>query len=348
MTLVTRPARTFALVGAALSMAAMLSACGGGGHKAAASSSAVTSTTASTSSTPSATATPASVNPFTGGAPSSLAVVAVKIDDTENGRPQVNIEKADMVYVEQVEGGLTRLLAIYNTTLPTVEAVRSTRASDPELVEQFGLIDYAASGGAPNPLAVLDASHLRATINDRGGPGFARDPNRGAPYNLTANLTTVANALHGPGAKSIGLLFSADPATYAAAPAATSVNTVVGATAVSFDWNAALQRWVRLIGGVVQHAADGTTISTPNVIVQFCAVTDYPQDVDVMGNISKYTHTVGSGRAVIFRNGHRLEGTWSRSSATAPTVYKSRLGNPVYLAPGGEWILLVATGAPLS
>ena len=66
---------------------------------------------------------PPAGNPLTGvGKPSSNGVVAVKIDDTANGRPQMNLDKADIVYIEQVEGGLTRLLAIYNTQLPTVEA----------------------------------------------------------------------------------------------------------------------------------------------------------------------------------------------------------------------------------
>ena len=51
---------------------------------------------------------PLRINPFTGGKPSHNAVVAVKIDDTGNGRPQRGITQADIVYIEQVEGGLDR------------------------------------------------------------------------------------------------------------------------------------------------------------------------------------------------------------------------------------------------
>jgi hypothetical protein len=39
--------------------------------------------------------------------------MAVKIDDTSAARPQIGIEQADLVYIEQVEGGLTRLAAIF-------------------------------------------------------------------------------------------------------------------------------------------------------------------------------------------------------------------------------------------
>src|SRR5689334_24430520 len=80
------------------------------------------------------------VNPLTGGKASRNPVIAVKIEDTALGRPQVGTNKADIVYVEQVEGGLTRLMAIFNTTLPNVEPVRSVRPSDPELALQYGHI----------------------------------------------------------------------------------------------------------------------------------------------------------------------------------------------------------------
>src|SRR5215467_7104506 len=78
-----------------------------------------TTTPAAPTSAPS-TAPPPSINPLTGGAPSTNSVVAAKIDDTAAGRPQRGIDKADIVYIEQVEGGLTRLLAVFNTTLPSL------------------------------------------------------------------------------------------------------------------------------------------------------------------------------------------------------------------------------------
>jgi hypothetical protein len=320
---------------------------GGGGKKKEAASPTPTPTPTPTVTTSSAAPVPPAINPFTGGKPSTNGVVAVKIDDTANGRPQVGIDRADIVYVEQVEGGLTRLLAIYNTSLPTVEAVRSVRANDPELVAQYGPIAYVASGGAPNPLQVLARSNLKRSINDAGGPGFARDGSRPAPYNLTANLALVAKELKAPRAKSIGLTWSA-LTKLSTAPLGTTVRTVVGGTPVRFDYNAQLRRYVRLIDGAVQHTASGNVISTPNVIVQFCSVTPYPQDVDVVGNPAQFTHTIGKGRVVVFRNGHRIEGSWSRPTATSGTSLATRLGSPINLAPGGAWVILVATGAPLT
>src|SRR5438067_12644679 len=59
------------------------------------------------------------VNPYTGFGPvPQRSTIAVKIDDTAPGRPQVAINKADIVYIEAVEGGLTRLAAIFGTYHP--------------------------------------------------------------------------------------------------------------------------------------------------------------------------------------------------------------------------------------
>lgn len=304
------------------------------------------STSPAVTSAPSAPRAPA-INPFTGGKPSSNAVVAVKVEDTAAGRPQIGIDKADIVYIEQVEGGLTRLLAIYDTRLPTVGPVRSTRANDPELAAEFGPIAYVASGGSHAELAPLDKSSLRSDINDRGGPGFARDPNRPVPNNLFANLAHIAAKLKGPKAKSIGLLWSGRLGGSGSRPGA-AVRTTVGGTAVAFTWNRRLHRYVRLIDGAVQRTAQGNTIATPNVIVQFCRSTVYPQDRDVLGNPAQYTHTIGTGGVAVFRNGRRIDGKWRRSSLGDGTTLSDRYGKPIPLAPGGAWFVLVATGTPVS
>jgi Protein of unknown function (DUF3048) N-terminal domain/Protein of unknown function (DUF3048) C-terminal domain len=292
--------------------------------------------------------TPApAVNPLTGEGPASRhPVIAVKIEDTALGRPQVGTNKADIVYVEQVEGGLTRLMAIFNSSLPTaVEPVRSVRPSDPELALQFGHIIFVASGGSHAGIAPLLQSPLKKVINDNGAPGFHRDGNRVAPENLVANLQAVAKKVHGPTARSIGLQWSTQlPAGSKPGPV---VATRVGGTDVGFRWDPKTHRYLRIIDGNVQHTADGSVISTPNVIVQFCKVTVYTKDRDVLGHPAQYTHTVGQGRVVVFRDGRRITGTWSRASVNDGTTLKTSGGKVIPLTPGGAWFVLVANGAPL-
>jgi hypothetical protein len=273
-------------------------------------------------------------------------VIAVKIDDTASGRPQRGIGSADIVYIEQAEGGLTRLVAVFASHKPNVEAVRSVRASDPELLTQYGPITLVASGGGGDALPTLDKSILHSVINDRGGPGFGRDGGRPVPYNLTSNLSYVNALVHSGGARSIGFTFATE-VPKGSQPGGT-VNAVVGGTPVTFRWNKGLSRYVRLIGGTPVGTAEGGPVVARNVIVQFCRVSVNPHDVDVTGNPSQYTHSVGSGRVVIFRNGRRINGSWSRKSPRSPTIFKDKYGHVIPLAPGGAYVVLAANGSHLS
>ncbi len=313
-------------------------------------SSAAVEVTPSLTATPTSTPPPAPVNPLTGiGAVPVGSVVAVKIDDTGNGRPQRGIDLADIVYIEQAEGGLSRLVAVFATNKPTVEAVRSVRASDPELLAQYGPITLVASGGGGDALPTLYSSPLHAFIDDRGDKGFTRDNGRSQPYNLMSNLATVtADSPNGAAVQGIGFQFSAAPSAYAGLPVASTLQTKVGSTTVTFTWDPATARYDRVINGVSQRAADGAPVAAANVIVQYCSITPNPHDVDVNGVESQYTHTIGSGNVSVFRNGVRTDGTWSRPAATAGTTLTSNSGTPILLAPGITWVVLVATGTALA
>ena len=298
--------------------------------------------------TPSPTPTLPAVNPLTGLAPVPTgSVVAVKIDDTSNGRPQKGVDLADIVYIEQAEGGLSRLVVVFATNKPVVEPVRSVRTSDPELLSQYGAITLVASGGGGQSLPTLKASILHAVIDDYGDKGFSRDNNRGAPYNLQSNLASVtADEPAGSPPQDIGFTWSVDAPV--GGVAASTLATKVGGTSVGFSWNAATGKYVRVINGAQQKAADGNLIQTPNVIVQFVAITPDPTDIDVAGHASQYTHSIGTGAVSVFRNGQRIDGTWSRASLTSGTTLMAASGAPIALNPGGAWVVLVATGTALT
>lgn len=287
------------------------------------------------------------VNPLTGIRPApSGPVVAVKLDDTAAGRPSLGVDKADVIYIEEVEGGLSRMVAVFASSKPRARAVRSIRSSDPELLGQYGKIIVVASGGGRQALKVLDASRLHSVVNDRGQVGFTRDPSRPAPYNLFSNLAKVSAAVKADGVRNVGFTWAARDPRLAAASPARAVSTQVGFTRVSFVWDPALARYVRTVDGRAIVTANGAPVAKPNVIVQYCQIKADPNDHDVNGNPTMFTKTIGSGRVVLFRGGKRIAGTWSRPSLEAATTFKDAAGKPLLLAPGGTFVALVRPGAP--
>jgi len=299
-----------------------------------------TSTT-TPSASPSPSPTPAMTgNPLTGvGAPPAGPVVAVKIDDTAASRPSVALDKADVIYIELAEGGVSRMVAVFATHKPVVGSVRSVRASDSELLWQYGRIALVASGGGGDALPTLDHSPLHSVINDRGGPGFSRSRSHPAPYNLLSNLGEVSAKVKADGVRNVGFTFSATDPRLASAPAVSGPKTVVGSTPVSFVWDG--KTYVRTVGGQRLHAADGAPIAKPNVLVQYCNITENRGDVDVLGNPSQFTHSIGSGKVVLYRNGKQITGRWSRPSAGAATTFTDAAGQPLTFAPGGLFVALV-------
>jgi hypothetical protein len=295
-----------------------------------------------TKSKPAPKPNPNAIDPLTGLKDHpSLPTVSVKIDDTAPGRPQVGIDQANIVYIEEVEGGLTRLAAIFGSQHPSrVGYVRSTRPSDPDLLLQYGKITAAYSGGAHDSLPRMKRSGITSWSNDAGAGYYTRVSRAASSYiNLVLNVKEVAEHTKTPLPKSIGLHWS----TKLPVPGhpGKSVQTHVGGTLVDFRWDAQIKKYVRYIDGQAQHANDGKLIATPNVVVQKCRIVPHPQDTDVLGNPSMFTYTVGKGAVSVFRNGRRIDGTWSRTKVSAGTRLTINANHKTLaLSPGGAWFVL--------
>lgn len=356
---VGRSTRTTHITVATLAVAALLglTACtgsSGGSSSAAPPAKATTSATATTSTAASAAA-PAAKNPYTGlGGVPKTPVIAVKIDDTAPGRPQVGIDKADVVYIEAVEAGYTRLAAVFGTNKPNVGYVRSTRPSDPDLLLQYGKITEAYSGGARVSLTIRKNSGLTGWSNDAGAAYYVRNNRSESDYiNLTLNLAKVATKVKTAKPRSIGWTFNPSLAGLSTTTGTNLRTTVTGTygvgtgTPVQFRWNPGLKKYVRYINGVAQHAADGKLVTATNVIVQSCEVHPYLADRDVNGYPAQFTTTIGSGAVSVFRQGKRVNGTWSRARKSAGTTLKAANGKPLPLNPGNTWVVLVRKGIPV-
>jgi hypothetical protein len=274
----------------------------------------------------------------------------VKVDNTAAARPQWGLNQADVVYVEQVEGGLTRLVAIYASHRPArTGPVRSVRRSDPELLAQYGPMALAFSGGAANEVAAFRTSALVDASAGAHPGAYTRLTSRRAPYNLVVDLAVLSGQVSGAAAvRDVGFRWAQADPRLAGTAAASQFTALVGSTRVSFRWDAPSGRWEQMVAGSVVRDADGRPVSTSDVLVQFCRVSTDFGDIDQAGSPAAYTHSLGSGRAVLFRDGRRIEGSWQRSGPGEPTRFEAASGGDLLLRPGNVWVVLAATGSPLT
>ncbi len=100
--------------------------------------------------------------------------------------------KADVVYIEQVEGGVTRLAAVFSSTYPKlVGPVRSARISDIDLLRQYGTVGLFYSGSQTPLLPKLQAAPLKLVSFDADRTGYTRQPNRPMPYDVIGDFATL-------------------------------------------------------------------------------------------------------------------------------------------------------------
>ncbi|GAA1930073.1 DUF3048 domain-containing protein [Streptomyces sodiiphilus] len=280
---------------------------------------------------------PDGVSPFTGEEAEAGPVLAVKIDNVERARPHTGLEDADLVYVEPVESGLTRLLVVFSGSLPeTAGPVRSARESDLELLRQFGRPALAYSGAQSALQPLIDEAPLYAVPPDRASAAYERSGDRPAPHNLY--LRPDALLLAAPEASEaadIGLRFGDAPD----GGTETSEYTVTyQAASYDFGWSGEDGRWLVSMDGTEAVTTGGERLSAATVVVQQVQIRPSAFQ-DRSGNITPYTQTIGSGEALVLRDGQAHEARWSRSAADGGTTFTTADGDPLPFATGPVWFL---------
>lgn len=316
--------------------------------------------TATRTSTPTKTATPTPTkkprtkDPTTKSPPARLSgfpftglpgearppVLAVKIDNVEPARPPTGLRSADIVYIEPVEAGLSRILAVFSSRLPeTAGPIRSARESDLELLRQFGRPAFAFSGAQTKLLPVIAEASAYDVSPARAGGSYTRSDTRPAPHNLYASPDELlSNAPETARAKDIGFRFGKPP------PGGRPISEHSAgyrAFGVDFRWSPGDRGWRVSMDGDRVESADGGTIAPKTVVIQYTTIRD-SRFGDSSGNPSPYVETVGSGRALVLRNGRAYDVNWSRPSADAGTTFTLPGGKPMPFAAGQVWVMFAA------
>jgi hypothetical protein len=281
------------------------------------------------------------LSPFTGEPiPAAGPVLAVKIDNITQARPQTGLSGADIVYVLPVEGGLSRILAVFSSHFPPVVGpVRSARDDDLELLAQFGRPAFAYSGAAPHLLPFVERARIADLYAGRVG-GYFRDPKRIAPHNLyahTQQLLTGAPAAST--AHDIGFRFGPAPAP-AGGRATQSFSVSYPAAKFTFTWSASTGRWLVSMDGAPARAAEGGQLSAPTVVIQYTKVRT--SRFLEAGIRPPYAESTGSGTAVVLRDGQAYDARWSRPDPNGGTTFTTASGQPMTFSRGPVWIVLAA------
>ncbi|MDT0379502.1 DUF3048 domain-containing protein [Streptomyces sp. DSM 42041] len=276
----------------------------------------------------------AATSPFTGLPAEPAPVLAVKVDNHRGARPHTGLDRADIVVVEQVEGGLGRLIGVYASDVPdAVGPVRSARDYNVEQLRMFDRPALAYSGAAEGVEEVIRNSPLYALSHDTFPAAYYRDAEGEAPHNLYVRPADVlAEAPDASLSDDIGFRF-ADDAPEDGEPT-TTAGVEYPAFRADFTWSAEEERWLASFDGAPAETADGGRLGGRTVVIQ--EVEMRPSDVNPA---TPYIETVGEGSATVLRGGRAYETTWQRPDATSGTAFVRPDGERMRFDRGQVWIV---------
>src|SRR4051794_2346195 len=267
------------------------------------------------------------------------AILAVKIDNYGPARPQWGLDQADAVIEEDVEG-ISRFIALFHSQLPEfVGPVRSARTEDLDLLSALNRPVFAYSGanqGVRAWIASAASSGVLAEFGAQRHACYIRSPDRPGPHNLLLDPTcAIAEA---PGAGPARPMWAIDsswtPPTHAADD--TTFGFPMDGVSVDWTWDSAVGLYLRSQDGQPHIAVSGEQISARNVVE--VSTTYVPSPVDAR---SPHAVTVGSGAAIVHRDGVAIPVLWSRATAYEPFSFVDPVDDqPVPLGVGTTFIEL--------
>ncbi|MEU7577170.1 DUF3048 domain-containing protein [Streptomyces sp. NPDC041068] len=271
------------------------------------------------------------------GAGGGGTVLAVKIDNVRPARPHTGLDAADLVYVEQVEAGLSRLMAVYASRLPpAIGPVRSARETDIELLRQFDRPVLAFSGAQSKLLPLIDDAPVRAVPPGKAPrDAYYRGGGKPAPHNLFLRPDALKVSPRAGALESAGIRFGPKPA---GGTPETRRTVRFPAARFTFDWVEYEGRWRITMDGERARTSGGKELSASTVVVQYAKVRP-SRFHDRSGNVSPFTETVGEGKARVLREGRAYDARWKRTTAEDGTEFTTADGKPLPFAKGQVWVV---------
>jgi Protein of unknown function (DUF3048) N-terminal domain/Protein of unknown function (DUF3048) C-terminal domain len=277
--------------------------------------------------------------------------ITVKVSNTPDAHPQRGVGDADIVIVEPITGGTTRLAAIFHSRLPReVGPVRSLRPMDAPLIGPTrGVI--ANTMAAPWVLRYVDeVADLDNLGTLRVPPGTYRiDDTRPAPNHVFAQpdkLLALTDRTQPPRPYFSYAAGVARSTAQLDGRRATSVTAGYGGSATAtWTYDRASGRWLRAEKWSAHVLEDGHRVSADNVLVlrakadtsfgEATASMTIPDVIDASGSLQ------------LFTGDNVVSGRWSKGDVNEPFTFTTEDGKALLLAPGTTWVECVLTNMPV-
>lgn len=269
-------------------------------------------------------------------------VIAVKIDNHPNARPQSGIDQANAVIEIPVEG-ITRFIALFHDQdSEYLGPVRSGRPTDGKVLRPLGAT-FAISGGQAWIISGIRNEEVNLIGENR--PEMFRISDRRPPHNLYTNtnlLREVADEREYSN-EPPPQLFEFGPFPTGSARATEIIMNFGNAFVVTWNYDPADQQYLREFGGtqatVVSEEGEESPLAADTLVVLLAR--RFIEQAPAGATSVPAVDTIGSGEAFVFAGGRMVTGTWSRETSADLIELADEEGDPIPVPAGFLWIAFV-------
>jgi ribosomal protein L9 len=256
-------------------------------------------------------------------------VYGVVLDNAPQARPQHGLARASIVYEYEVEGRITRYLALFSSFPSKVGPVRSARSHSAMLALEND-VHFIYSSGGVDVLDRIRGWDVRGTNALRSrSPSFSRDRSRRAPHNLYVNLATLGLESQSPEVVVRPAYLGRE-----GAPAAKIELEYSPDYRIAYRYLPDRGAYRRYINGQVHRDATGAVIFARNIIVQYV-----PHGTDLFRRPTP--NLIGEGDIDFYALGEHFRGRWKKENAATPTRFYFQDGREIERVYGQTWIQIV-------
>lgn len=269
--------------------------------------------------------------------------IAVMIDNHKGAMPQAGLNEAYMVYEIIVEGGESRLMALFKgVNLDKIGPVRSSR---------HYFLDYALENDAIythfgwSPQAQSDISKLG--VNNINGiyeseKSFWRVKDKYAPHNAVTSTEKILEIANRKGysttsTKKSVLNYVAENYNLDSKMEATTVTIPYSdGNTVKYEYDSTTGRYIRYSRGTKQvDWTTGETVTTKNIIISKAKNTTL-NDGENKGR--QTLDNVKTLEGYYITNGKAIEITCEKTSRAGQTIYKDKQGKEIDINDGNTFV----------
>ena len=284
--------------------------------------------------------------------------VAIMFNNLKKALPQLGVSQADVIYEIVAEGGITRMMGVFQQLEGVGElgSIRSARDYYVSLALGHDAI-YIHAGGSPQAYDAFDSwgvTHIDF-VNGPYGKMCWRDPDRKKNAGLEHSLLTSGEKIleqmpsrfrleHEEGYE-VGWTFS-EQAPEGGRPAAGLTVPFSKYKTGQFTYDPQTEQYLirqHIDGQDIPYVdgTDGGAVAVNSVLVL------YTDEKRIAGDSSgrMEVRTTGTGGGLLLRNGMCYEITWSRDSRNSCYRFLDSAGRDIPLAVGRSYINVVSASA---